>query len=114
MPAVSAMIDVLLATAEIGAGDRASAKRARDRARGLVRRGSVSFYAATALRLWSQAEARLERPARAQQLLARAAVVANERGGKLDRLAIAALAGEAHDPGPLAAAITWSTGGVIQ
>ncbi len=114
MPAVSAMIDVLLATAEIGAGDRASAKRARDRARRLVRRGSVSFYAATALRLWSQAEARLERPARAQPLLARAAVVANERGGKLDRLAIAALAGEAHDPGPLAAAITWCTGGVIQ
>ncbi len=113
MPAVSAMIDVLLATAEIGAGGRASAKRARDRARGLVRRSRVSFYAATALRLWSQAEARLERPVHARQLLARAAVVANERGGKLDRLAIAALAGEAHDPGRLAAAITWSTGGVI-
>ena len=59
MPAVSAMIDVLLATAEIGLGDRASAQSARTRARALFRRGKASFYAATALRLWAQADQRL-------------------------------------------------------
>jgi eukaryotic-like serine/threonine-protein kinase len=111
MPAVSAMIDVLLATAEIGLGDRASAEAARTRARALVRRAKSSFYAATALRLWAQAEARLGLPTEA--LLARAGRVASERGGKVDRLAIAALAGDGSDAGPLRSALVWSTGGVL-
>ena len=111
MPAVSAMIDVLLATAEIGLGDRASALSARTRARALFRRGKTSFYAATALRLWAQADQRLGEDAHAT--LSRGAVVASERGGKLDRLAIAALAGDRIDAGPLRAALAWSTGGVL-
>lgn len=111
MPAVSAMIDVLLATAEIGLSDRASAESARDRARALFRRGKHSFYAATALRLWAQAESRLGLDATA--LLARAGHVASERGGLIDRLAIAALTGDRSDPGPLRAALVWSTGGVL-
>jgi hypothetical protein len=45
----------------------------------------------------------------ASAVLSRAAIVASERGGKLDRLAIAALAGARDDTGPLAAAIRWST-----
>ncbi len=105
MPTVSAMIDVLCATAELGLGDLA---RARRRARALTRRARASFYAATALRLWAQAEAH---PDARRELLARASVVAGERGGKVDRLAIAALAGEPVDPGPLAAAIEWNTAG---
>ena len=111
MPAVSAMIDVLLATAEIGLGDRASAHAARTRARALFRRGKTSFYAATALRLWAQADQRLGADAR--ETLSRGAVVASERGGKLDRLAIAALSGDRIDAGPLRAALAWSTGGVL-
>jgi len=111
MPAVSAMIDVLLATAEIGLGDRPSAHSARTRARALYRRGKHSFYAATALRLWAQAEDRLGLDA--SPLLARAGLVASERGGKIDRLAIAALAGDREDPGPLRTALAWSTGGVL-
>jgi hypothetical protein len=107
MPAVSAMIDVLCATAELGLGDLESARR---RARALTRRARASFYAATALRLWAQAE---RDPDARRALLSRAAVVAGERGGKVDRLAIAALAGERVDMGPLAAAVEWSTGGVI-
>jgi hypothetical protein len=111
MPAVSAMIDVLIATAEIGLGDRVSAENARTRARALYRRGKTSFYAATALRLWAQAEAMLGGDPRG--VLARAAHVAQERGGKVDRLAIAALAGDRRDAGPLQAALVWSTGGVL-
>ncbi len=111
MPAVSAMIDVLLATAEIGLGDRGSAHTARTRARALFRRGKTSFYAATALRLWAQADQRLGADAR--ETLSRGAVVASERGGKLDRLAIAALAGDRIEAGPLRAALVWSTGGVL-
>jgi len=113
MPAVSAMIDVLCATAELGLGGRAAAERARSRARSLYRRGRASFYAATALRLWAQAAERLGRAGEARRVLARAARVAAERGGKLDRLAIAALAGESHAAGPLAAAVAWSTGGSV-
>jgi hypothetical protein len=105
------MIDVLIATAEIGLGDRRSAEAARTRARTLVRRAKSSFYAATALRLWAQAEARLGLPTQAQ--LARADHVASERGGKVDRLAIAALAGDRSDAGPLRTALVWSTGGVL-
>lgn len=111
MPAVSAMIDVLLATAEIGLGDRASATAARARARALYRRGKTSFYAATALRLWAQAERRLGLDA--SDVLSRAAHVASERGGKLDRLAIAGLAGDRIDAGALRSALAWSTGGVL-
>jgi hypothetical protein len=114
MPAISAMIDVVNATAEIGSGDRVAAGRARDRARALERRGRASFYAATALRLWSQAEQRLGHDARARELLSRAAVVARERGGRVDQLAIAALAGAPIDAGPLAAAVTWTTGGMVR
>jgi len=111
MPAVSAMIDVLLATAEIGLGDRTSAASARGRARALYRRGKTSFYAATALRLWAQAEQRLGLDA--SSVLSRAALVASERGGKLDRLAIAGLAGDRIDAGALRSALAWSTGGVL-
>ena len=114
MPAVSAMIDVLCATAELGLRDRAAAVRARARARALVRRGRSSFYAATALRLWAQAEERLGHASAARRVLARAASVAARRGGKLDRLAIAALGGDKPATGPLAAAIAWSTGGSVR
>ncbi|MGE0869952.1 MAG: serine/threonine-protein kinase PknK [Kofleriaceae bacterium] len=113
MPAISAMIDVLIATAEIGLGDRSAATRALGRAHTLQRRGRSSFYSATALRLWGQAEQRLGRDDRARRLFERAASVAAQRGGKLDQLAIAALSGDAIEPGPLTAAVHWSTGGVV-
>jgi serine/threonine protein kinase/tetratricopeptide (TPR) repeat protein len=116
MPAISAMVDVITATADIGlgnAGERAAATRARETARRLYRRGKSSFYAATALRLWGQAEDILDDRVESRAVLARAAVVADERGGKVDRLAIAALAGRPITPGALAAAVTWSTGGTI-
>ncbi len=48
MPAVSAMIDVLRAEAELGIGDTAAAPT---RARALQRRGRRSFYAAIARRI---------------------------------------------------------------
>jgi hypothetical protein len=113
MPAVSAMIETLLATAELGKGDRASALRARNRARGLHRRARVSFYAATALRLWGQAERTLGNHASATRVLARASAVASERGGKVDRLALARLTGAAVDCGDLGFAVMWNTGGAV-
>jgi hypothetical protein len=116
LPAVSAMIDVLAATAKLGlavAGDRNAAAAARRRARALHRRGSASFYAATALRLWGHAERLLDRPASAARVLDRAAAVAAGRGGALDRLAIAALRGVPAAAGALGAALAWNTGGEI-
>ncbi len=116
MPAISAMVDVITATADVGlghAGDRAAATRARTSARRIHRRGKSSFYAATALRLWGQAALILGDRAEARSVLARAAMVAGERGGKVDRLAIAALDGKMIAPGALGAAVAWSTGGMI-
>jgi eukaryotic-like serine/threonine-protein kinase len=119
MPAISAMIDVVTATADIGLaqgldgkGREAAAARARSTARRLHSKGRASFYAATALRLWAQAERLLDHDA--GPILARAADVASRRGGKLDRLAISALAGAAIDPGTLRAAVVWSTGGMVR
>jgi len=97
-----------LATADLGLGRGA---RARTTARRLVRRGRASFYAATGLRLWAQAERICGGDDRA--LLARASAVARMRGGKLDQLAIRALAGDAVDAGALAPAVAWSTAGMI-
>ncbi|HSD86041.1 MAG TPA: protein kinase [Kofleriaceae bacterium] len=114
LPAVSAMIDTLIATAEIGRGDRASAGRARARARRLYRRGRGSFYAATALRLWGQAEGCLGDQRAAREILARASAVAAERGSNVDRLAIAWLSGRQVERGSLAFAVQWNTGGVIK
>jgi hypothetical protein len=118
MPAISAMIDVIGATAAIGEAararpERASALDARAIARRLYRRGGSSFYAATALRLSAQAEWLLGDPANSAELLARATTIADARGGKVDRLAVRALAGSAIAPGPLGAAVAWSTGGMI-
>ncbi|MBX3158259.1 MAG: protein kinase [Deltaproteobacteria bacterium] len=111
MPAVSAMIDALVATGELGTGDRAAAARARTRARALYRRGRVSFYAVTALRLWAQAELRLGRTAAARRILERAHAM-SARGGMIDRLAIARFLG-APATGELAFAVHWSTGGML-
>jgi hypothetical protein len=118
LPLVTAMIEVVTATAEIGraasssGGIRASAaSHARDTAKALYRRGGSSFYAATALRLWAQAEQLLDGDATG--VLARARAAADARGGKLDRLAIAALGGVAIDPGPLRFAMAWTTGGMV-
>lgn len=116
MPAVNAMILTLIATAELGravAGDRAAAERARDRARVLNRLGKRSFYAATALRLWGQAEQLLEHRDQARGLFERARAVAADQGGKVDQLAIAALAGAPIDAGPLGFAVTWFTAGMV-
>ena len=117
MPAISAMVDVITGTADLGIaaaeGDRAAAARARTTARRLFRRGRSSFYAATALRIWAQAEDLLGDRTASRAVLARASVVAAERGGKVDRLAISALSGERIAAGPLGAAVSWSTGGVI-
>ena len=117
MPAISAMVDVVTSTADLGlahAGDRAAAESARATAKKLYRRGRSSFYAATALRIWGQAEELLGERAAGRATLARAAQVAADRGGKVDRLAISALAGASIDPGPLGPAVVWSTGGVWQ
>jgi eukaryotic-like serine/threonine-protein kinase len=114
MPAISALVDTLLATAELGKGDRVSALRARTRARGLYRRARMSFYAATALRIWGQAERTLGNHVEAQRVLARAAAVASERGGKVDRLAVARLTGASVDCGDLAFAVMWNTGGALE
>jgi len=114
MPVISAMVDTLIATAELGRGDRASALRARNRARSIHRRARVSFYAATALRLWGQAERALGNHVEAQRVLARAAAVASERGGKVDRLAIARLIGASVDCGDLGFAVMWNTGGALE
>jgi serine/threonine protein kinase len=114
MPAVSALVDTLLATAELGLGDRAAAKRARGRARSLYRFARPSFYAATALRLWGQAERALGNHLEAERVLARAGAVASERGGKVDRLAIARLTGSKVDCGNLAFAVMWNTAGAVE
>lgn len=114
MPAVSALVDTLLATAELGKGDRASARRARARARSLYRLARPSFYAATALRLWGQAERALGNHAEARRVLARATAVAAERGGKVDRLALARLTGATVDCASLAFAVGWNTAGAVE
>jgi len=116
MPAISVMVEVIAATADLGraaAGDRAAAARAAATARRVHRRGRASFYAVTALRLWGQAETHLGHHRAARRILARATEAARARGGKVDRLALAALAGEAIDPGPLGPAVAWATGGAI-
>ncbi|CAN5918426.1 hypothetical protein BH11MYX3_BH11MYX3_45180 [soil metagenome] len=117
MPAISAMVAVITSTADLGlaaAGDRAAAITALAAAKKLYRRGRSSFYAATALRIWGQAEALLGDRDASRRTLGRAATVAAERGGKVDRLAIRALTGGRIDPGPLGSAVSWSTGGVWQ
>jgi eukaryotic-like serine/threonine-protein kinase len=116
MPAINAMILTVIATAELGravAGDRTAAERARVRARSLHRLGKHSFYAATGLRLWGQAEHLLEHHDRARALFERARAIAADQGGKVDQLAIAALAGAPIDPGPLGFAVKWFTGGMV-
>jgi hypothetical protein len=113
MPAVSAMVDTLIATAEIGRQDRAAAKRARARARSMLRRARVSFYAPTALRLWGQAELRLGNTLAGRAMLARASATAVKQGGKVDRLAIEHLLGTPTDLGALAFAVRWKTGGMV-
>ncbi len=117
LPAISAMIDVVRATAELGlaaSGDRGAAMSAREHARGLYRRGRTSFYAATALRVWGQAEQLLGASDRARRIFADAQIAATARGGRVDQLAITALAGASIAPGALAAAVTWFTGGVVK
>jgi hypothetical protein len=110
IPAISAMIDTLIATAELGVPERAGAARAR--ARSLYRRARGSFYEVTALRLIGQAELRLG-DAAGTRTLARAAEVAAIRGGKIDRLAIDYLRGHPIDPGTLARTLAWSTAGMV-
>lgn len=117
LPAISALYSVVIATAELGLarqGDRAAAARARDRARSLHHLGKSSFYAPIALRLWGQAEQELGHHDAATKLFAKARAVATHRGGKVDQLAIAALAGAPIDPGPLGFAVSWSTAGAVQ
>ena len=113
IPAVSAMIDVLIATAELGLADRDAALRARARARRLERRARVSFYSVTALRLRAQAELLLGNMAEAKHVLVEAAAAAVQRGSKLDRLAIDRLLGKRVDLGELAFAVQWSTAGMV-
>jgi hypothetical protein len=113
IPAVSAMFETLIATAELGRGDRDAALRARARAIRLERRGRVSFYSVTALRLRAQAELRLGNLAEAQRVLAEAATAGGQRGSKLDRLAIARLLGTPAELGSLAAAVHWNTAGMV-
>jgi hypothetical protein len=114
LPAISAMIDTVLATAELGRREPAAARRARARAKALYRRGRASFYAPTALRLWAQAERALGHHDLSRALLARAAVSADQRGGKVERLAIAALAGSAlNRRDELAFAASWSAAGML-
>jgi hypothetical protein len=113
IPAVSAMVDCLIATAEIGRGDRDAAVRARARARALQRRGRVSFYSVTALRLRAQAELRLGRTAEAERVLVEAARAGSQRGSKIDRLAIARLRGESVDLGSLAFAVQLTTAAMV-
>ena len=113
------MIDVITATGELGlavasdGSDREAAERVRTTARALYRRGRSSFYAPTALRLWSQADALLGDHTASRDRLHRAAQVAETRGGLVDRLAIRALSGEAISPGVLGSAVGWSTGGSV-
>ena len=108
IPAISAMIETLVATAELAVG----ADAARARARALYRRARGSFYEVTALRLIGQAELRLGEAA-AARTLARAAELAAVRGGRIDRLAIDSLRGRPIDPGPLAGTLAWSTAGMV-
>ncbi|NVB77676.1 MAG: hypothetical protein HOV81_04715, partial [Kofleriaceae bacterium] len=71
----------------------------------------------TALRLVAQAELLLGNAGDARDVLASAAAVAAERGGKVDRLAILALSGAQpvmSKRDPLAFAVRWSTGGVVE
>ncbi len=111
MPAISAMTDVILATSALGLSQ---APDARTIAKRLHRRGKHSFYAATALRLWSQAEQQLGNNTKSRALLETARTVARERGGRVDQLAIAALGGERIEAGALAAAVEWSTAGAVR
>jgi hypothetical protein len=113
IPTVSAFIHVLIATAELGRGDRDSALRARARARKVERRARVSFLSVTALRLRAQAELRLGNADEAHRLLVEASAAAATRGSKVDRLAIARLLGTPTDLGTLAFAVQLSTAGMV-
>ncbi|MGN6111179.1 MAG: protein kinase domain-containing protein, partial [Kofleriaceae bacterium] len=74
MPAISAMVEAISATADLGlaaAGERGAAERAIATARRLHRRGRSSFYAVTALRLWGQGARLLGDHATAGRILMR-------------------------------------------
>ena len=111
------MIDVVRATAELGlaaSGDRAAALRAREHARGLYRRGRTSFYGRPRCACGAKpSSCSAMRIARAGSSPTRK-TAATARGGRVDQLAISALAGAAIAPGPLAAAVTWFTGGLVK
>ena len=119
LPAVVVMRDVVAATGELGVaraggpGAAPAARRARSLARRIARRARVSFYAPTALRLEAQAEALLGATARARALLDAAARVAAERGGLVERAAIAALQGVRPPDPDLRAAVGWATAGAV-
>jgi hypothetical protein len=122
MPPVAAMIDVIDATAHLGLANdkigglrskvhpRRVVARVRETAGRLLRRGRSSFYGPTALRLLAQAARLAGDDDRA--LLASARSAADQRGGKIDRLAIRALSGDPIDAGTLASAVAWSTAGM--
>jgi energy-coupling factor transporter ATP-binding protein EcfA2 len=122
MPPVAAMIEVIEATAHLGLArekldghrskvhPRQLVERVRVVATRLLRRGRWSFYGATAARLLAQAARLAGDDDRA--LLAEARRAADARGGKVDRLAVRALAGEPVDAGALASAVAWSTAGM--
>ncbi len=112
MPAISAMIEVPSAIADLGrsrAGEPRAA-RALATARRIHRRGRFSFYAVTALRLQAQAEQLLGK-GDWRATLRRAAAAGP--AGAVDRLAIAALSGMPIEPGSLGPAVCWSTAGSI-
>jgi hypothetical protein len=113
LPAVTVMRDVIAATGELGAGGAAAARRARHLARRIGRRGRASFYAPVALRLEAQAVAALGDRARAHVLLGEAARLAEDRGGVVERAAIAALRTGAPPPERLRAAVAASTAGAV-
>jgi serine/threonine protein kinase/tetratricopeptide (TPR) repeat protein len=112
MPAITTLIEVPSAIADLGlarTGQPAAASRALATAKRIYGRSKHSFYAATALRLQAQAQLLLG-DAGWQRTLDRASM---QRGGEIDRIAIAALQHPSRDLGPLAAAVRWNSGGAV-
>ena len=96
-----------------GSATRARRPRAHARARAVSPRPVVVLRRDRAAAVGAGGSARSARSRRTAGCSRGPRTVAAERGGKLDRLAIAALAGEPIDAGPLALAVRWSTGRML-
>jgi hypothetical protein len=111
----SAFLAVVRATAALGLAQRGPqlARWAAREATALQRLVRGTYLEATGYRLLGQARAIAGEQALADDAFVHADGCARERGGRLERVVVAALLGRAAPPEDLAAAVRWATAGAV-